>query len=311
MELKEFVLEIAKGVEARLEGVRAIPTESMKNNGIIQSGLTLRMKDESVSPILYMNYWYDRFKRGELTMSEVVEKIITEYEELPEPDIPDFNEWISGVELLDRIKIRLVNRKRNEGMIAARRLVSYELESTDLVALFYLNVMSNKESVGEIAINEEILEKFLPSITSEKELYYEVLKRVKKEDVNLKSMRSMIKGLLKDSEDVPEISMDDTSMFVLTNKNMLYGVSMILTEAVRQMILEKIPDGRVTVLPSSIHECILIPTSADEDVKELEKMVRQINATEISREEFLSDNIYHYDANISKFEMVSSDAGEE
>ena len=47
MELKEFVLEIAKGVEARLEGVRAIPTDSMKNNGIIQSGLTLRMKDES------------------------------------------------------------------------------------------------------------------------------------------------------------------------------------------------------------------------------------------------------------------------
>ena len=55
MELKEFVMEIAKGIEARLEGVKVTPTETMKNNGVI----------------LYLDLWFKKFNKGDLTLPDV------------------------------------------------------------------------------------------------------------------------------------------------------------------------------------------------------------------------------------------------
>lgn len=52
MKLKEFVTEVAKELEQQLEGVKAIPTNSMKNNGVIQHGVLLRMNDAKISPVL-------------------------------------------------------------------------------------------------------------------------------------------------------------------------------------------------------------------------------------------------------------------
>ena len=91
---------------------------------------------------------------------------------------------------------------------------------------------------------------------------------------------------------------------------MLFGPAVIFSEAARCMILEKIPHGKVTVLPSSVHELILIPTSENENVAELREMVLQVNETEVSKSEVLSNNVYHYDANTGKFEMVSCDCEE-
>jgi len=48
MKLKEFVTEVAKELEQQLEGIEAIPTDKVKNNGVIQHGVLLRMNDEKM-----------------------------------------------------------------------------------------------------------------------------------------------------------------------------------------------------------------------------------------------------------------------
>ena len=136
MELKEFVMEIAKGIEARLEGVKVTPTETMKNNGVIQNGVSFRKDDEKISPVLYLDLWFKKFNKGELTLPDVVMRVISDYQELPPRNIPDFEEWISDVDLLDKISIHLVNKKANERMIATRKLMSYEIPETDLIIIY-------------------------------------------------------------------------------------------------------------------------------------------------------------------------------
>ena len=49
------------------------------------------------------------------------------------------------------------------------------------------------------------------------------------------------------------------------------------------------------VIPSSIHELILIPESFGMNRQQLEAMVKEINETEVAREEVLSDTVYYYD----------------
>ena len=58
------------------------------------------------------------------------------------------------------------------------------------------------------------------------------------------------------------------------------------------------------VLPSSVHECILVPEEAAPEAAELLSMVRAINFAQVPLEEVLSDQVYHYDAKTHHLTMA-------
>ena len=73
-------------------------------------------------------------------------------------------------------------------------------------------------------------------------------------------------------------------------------------------IAEKL-GGDFIVLPSSVHETIVLPINEDMDPKELEGMVQQINAGVVSDEDKLSDHVFQYDS--ESHELVRMDKMEE
>lgn len=134
-------------------------------------------------------------------------------------------------------------------------------------------------------------------------LYREVLNRIDTSTIRLESMKKFVNQMIEEvTGEVSDLPVQDV-MFILTNQKK-YGAAAILTETARQLIAEKLPDGKATILPSSIHELIIIPTTKDEDVEALKAMVMQINKTEISKEDILSNNIYHYNADTGKLEIA-------
>lgn len=65
--------------------------------------------------------------------------------------------------------------------------------------------------------------------------------------------------------------------------------------------------GSYYVIPSSVHELILVKDSGDlcdDGINELKNEIELINRTVHAREDILSDNLYHYDAESQKFEVV-------
>lgn len=52
--------------------------------------------------------------------------------------------------------------------------------------------------------------------------------------------------------------------------------------------------GDLLILPSSIHEVLVIPDTGWQDYEALNAMVRAVNREVVSREEQLSDHIYRY-----------------
>ena len=52
--------------------------------------------------------------------------------------------------------------------------------------------------------------------------------------------------------------------------------------------------GDLYILPSSVHEVILIPKTKDLSVKELNEMVCEINSSQVPTEDVLADCIYEY-----------------
>ena len=51
----------------------------------------------------------------------------------------------------------------------------------------------------------------------------------------------------------------------------------------------------LTILPSSIHECLIINAEDEpKDIDELREMVKEVNETVVSDQDILSNNVYIY-----------------
>ena len=77
----------------------------------------------------------------------------------------------------------------------------------------------------------------------------------------------------------------------LTNEMKLNGATEICNFSTMQEIADRF-ESDLYVLPSSIHEVIILPKNVNFDVNELTSMVQAVNGTEVRPEEVLSDHVY-------------------
>lgn len=91
-------------------------------------------------------------------------------------------------------------------------------------------------------------------------------------------------------------------MYVATNTDKFYGASVILYECLLDAVAEK--TGGFYVLPSSVHEIIIVPDTFG-DLEYLTQMVMDVNRADISPDAVLSDNCYHYCIKNHALEIVS------
>lgn len=87
-------------------------------------------------------------------------------------------------------------------------------------------------------------------------------------------------------------SEEENPIYVVTNRLRMFGASSILDKKVLEKIGKKYSTRRLIVLPSSIHEMLVLPYSENLDMKEMSDMVRQINETQVEPEERLTDQAY-------------------
>jgi hypothetical protein len=62
--------------------------------------------------------------------------------------------------------------------------------------------------------------------------------------------------------------------------------------------------GDFFVLPSSIHEILLVKDDGNANYHNLQSMVQEVNATQVDPAEKLTDNVYHYDSKDHVFELA-------
>ncbi len=104
-----------------------------------------------------------------------------------------------------------------------------------------------------------------------------------------------------------EIATGEPMMLVATVEGSFMGASVIQYPGFMDQAAEKI-GGDFFVLPSSIHEVLLIPDDGTQDYHDLAEMVQTINETQVAPAERLSDNVYHYDKADRVFELADKTA---
>lgn len=100
---------------------------------------------------------------------------------------------------------------------------------------------------------------------------------------------------LMEADEIPQ-------MYVLTNEYKLKGAAAVFYPEAMENVAKEL-GGSFFVLPSSVHEVLILPDDGFMKVDELRNMVTEINATQLTPEERLTDSVYHFDAESRTFEL--------
>lgn len=288
--------------------------EVVKNNDMKLAGLMIKRPDESIVPTIYLDDMYRKTEDEGQPLDRVMTEIATLHIENRESRF-DIENITDIDKAKDKIRMKLVNAERNEEYLKDKPHRIME----DLAVTYYVQLKSDEVGNASVAINENMMEQY--GIT-EQELYEIASANMEMEAKPVfMDMNVMMKEIMKESlpvdmpDDVKESLVNDAlidasapGIYVLSNEEKHFGAAMLLNEKAMDMVKETVGED-FFILPSSIHETIIVPRKEEFSLVEMEKMVREVNATQVSPEEQLSDHVYEYDA--AERTIVRADKAEE
>lgn len=122
--------------------------------------------------------------------------------------------------------------------------------------------------------------------------------RAKENTLNGEFLLKTLEGTLMELNSDVDIE-GETGVFVLTNKKKFNGSTVLLYNGFLKYVSNRL-NSNLLILPSSIHEVIVLKLETGEDINFFRNLVAEINATEVAPEEVLSNNVYIYNRNLDK-----------
>jgi len=289
---EEFQTILAERVQAKLdEHITVNITDVVKNNGIVLRGMTFSGQGETISPTIYLEQFYEAYLSG-CDWGEIVDHIVDTFHLGAKKEIFDVQSFLDFDKAKEKIVFKLINYEKNKKLleqIPHRRfldlaVVYYYLLSNEAVENATILIYNNHLEIWGITPEEldEIAQKNTPLLLN----------------AELRSITDVLTELLRqkeiDTSFLNEEPGDDNSgMYVLSNRTKIFGAAVMLySEVLKQFAERKKTD--LFILPSSVHEVIIIPKENGMEWKKLQEMVIEVNETQVEDTEVLSDSVYCY-----------------
>lgn len=276
----EVVKDILKYLPEEYRNSKIKLNKTIKNNETL-TGLIIQRNDSRVVPIIYLEEFYKQYESGiqpENILKTIANIRVKHDNDIDVPSLDFLTDYESSK---GNIILKLVNAETNAAFLEDKphRIIA------DLALVYAVKVDCHKyeDMNGFCTINNSMLETW--NVTED--MLYEVAISNLKENASI-DFRSMSKLLGTEC-------IADTNFYVLTNIDRLYGSTLVLLKEEMKKIKEKI--GNFVMLPSSIHEWILISVEAINDeliLEHLASMVSEVNKT-LEPNIVLSNHIYIYD----------------
>lgn len=254
-----------------------------KVNGVLLRGITIMKEDRNIVPTLYLEYYFEKYESG-TPIFELVREFINEYEKssiYEEFDIDFFEEY---EKVKPHLGYKLINYEMNWQLLQEVPHKCY----LDLAIVCYCNIADDKIGSGTILIRHEHMKMWE---LEERQLIKDAMENMMLQmPAELLNMSTVLKELFDDSNG---LIVSKLPMYVLTNKGKLYGAGSLMYPGQLERIAGELGDDYY-MLPSSVHEIIILPKSFASDEKHLSHMVDEINHEQLNREEILSNHAYLY-----------------
>ncbi len=268
-----------------------------KKNGVIRTGIVLRTENQEVAPTIYLEQYYEEYKKGR-GLVEIAKEIVATFESSQITLDMQVGDILMLEKAKDRICFRLMNYKANEDILKGIPHIPY----LDLAIYFVLEMAREKDEIATVTVTNEMMKKwgittdalYSLSIQNTKSLYPVTIKSMG--SIFLEMAEAAFEGELGDMQRFDEQELQDVGhgMLVISNESAINGASAMLFNNIFEDLAEK-EQADLYILPSSIHELIVVAKKEEMDAEALRNMVVEVNETQVAREERLSNNVYLFE----------------
>lgn len=256
----EYAQTIAEQIE-RTTVYTAEAKETVKNNGILLTGVQIN-DGTGISPVYYIDQAYEKNMNVEETAREIIEFL----NNAPTPAYD--TEVIKSFETAKEfIQARLISQINDVSNLPHKEFI-------DMYIIYTVNFSAEAST----KITNQLMENWGVNVD---EIDAAARQNIRPE------MMTMAETL--ESLGFPMPGIDQTPMYVITNKSKIYGASSILSPE----IIDRF-EGDMYIIPSSVHELIAVP-AGDLMAMELGNMIKEINQTMVLPEEILGDEPYYFE----------------
>lgn len=233
-------------------------------------------------------------------MEQIAEELMRFYRSMKwKPDIdPDSVADYRGVKW--RIVPKLVSRGKNEALLREQPFAAW----LDLAVTFYVLIDAGGNGTTTMPVCHSHLKKW--GITTKTLYESAMLNAPCLLPAELLSIDGIIRELSCSGAVRPDNLLKEGAaadrMYVLSNQIRCFGAACILYPRMGRLIADVLRESYY-VLPSSVHETIIVPKSSGFTREMFGDMIREVNTTHLEEEDILSEHAYYYDRKKDEFSL--------
>ena len=285
-----FTEQVVAGIQEMYPNADVSTKQVTKNNDTVLTGLMIK-EDENIHPVIYLNSLFELCD-GEVT-SMLLNKISDAYEQNKVDHInleflKDYNS------IKHNLRVRLINKDDNAMYLADAvyntfmdlAIVAY-INTTDIIHLGY--GQSSIKVTGSMSVSwgvshDQVISDAINCTFSETDFSIEPIGKV---------LHDMMPDLFSDDLPFPEVTDGYNAFYVCKAGDVNGSVAMLFQDKITEFA--KSIDSDLYILPSSIHEILLVPVNQMRgNYNDLRDMVCDVNSSEVMDSEILSDHPYFF-----------------
>lgn len=276
--------------------LRRIP----KNNGMVMDGLCIAKNNSRIAPALYLNPFYEQYLRGR-PVREITDEILRLYHSNQPPRELDCRLFEDFNAVQSKIACRLIHCASNQELLSQIPFIPWE----DLALVFYLCIQEDERGLMTAMIYNQHLTAWKLSLEQLKTIAMKNTPQLFPPVIS--SISCILEELSREfsfSCDLPLYPPDSPPFYVLTNSCGINGAVCMLYPQVLKNFAEGM-EHDILILPSSIHEVLLLPDENDVPYENLINLVTSINQSEVPSHERLSNQVYRFSRSTNTLQAVS------
>ncbi len=281
--MREQIIKEISGLVKERTGAFVSVRNVTKNNGIILTGMCVIEADKNVGPTIYIDRCIEEVLTQKITVEDAVDEIVRIYEEHKDENPISKGFTPDKDYVLSKVEFKLVNKEMNKGLLEE---VPHR-EFLDLAVIYVVIVERDENEVASFLVRNEMLEAY--GLTQE-ELEEAAVKNTYNAGFEKTSMGKIMAQMTGCDMGLSE---EDDPMYVISNRAKQNGANVMLFTQMFEDLAEKYKSD-LFILPSSIHEVLAIPATVGMSENYLRDMVNEVNSTQVSVEERLSNSVYKF-----------------
>ncbi|MCR5279461.1 MAG: DUF5688 family protein [Lachnospiraceae bacterium] len=262
--------------------------------------VTVTPEGSNIGVNIPIDRFYEALDNGK-SYDEVVDKAVdvinSGLNQRPDFDIDSLSDYS---QMKEKLAMEVVSADANKEMLET--VPHQNIEDMAVVYRFVLN--SDDEGRASILVTNQLIKSM--GVTPE-QLHNDAMENAPViKPVEIKGMSEVMAEMMGVEQaemlGIFPVAPEDEKIYVATVPDKVHGAGVLAYQNFMEQAAER-AGGDFFILPSSIHEILIVPDKGEMGLKDLEAMVREVNATQVAPADKLTDSVYHYDSKEKVFEL--------